>query len=151
MIKRFTLLLMFALLSGCSSTSVVSIPGIIEAPTIKFENLYLRGVFNWWEANLPYKLKSGEQGWYVDVELIADGQPYDFRLSDGFWTPDQTCGARYKGQIVVPQSATYMICGTESENLQFTPETTGLYRFNFTPASGGEVMLTIVPQFTSPQ
>lgn len=132
-------------LSGCSSTSVVSIPGI-TGPELKFENMYLRGVFNWWEASAAYQLKQNDQGWFVDVELIADGQPYDFRLSDGFWTPDQTCGARYRGQVVMIQSTMYMVCGTESENLQFTPDKTGSYRFLFSPASGGEVMLTVTPK-----
>lgn len=137
---------MFTFLSGCSSTSMVKLPGIMDAPEIKFENLYLRGVFNWWEANPSYMLKDGSQGWYVDVDLIADGQPYDFRLSDGFWTPEQTCGARYRGQTVGLQSTIYLVCGTESENLQFTPDKTGQYRFTFNPASGGEVMLTVTPK-----
>lgn len=146
--KKLLNLGFFALitLSGCSSTSVVDIPGITSGPELKFENMYLRGVFNWWEATAAYQLKQNKQGWFVDVELIADGQPYDFRLSDGFWTPDQTCGARYRGQIVLIQTTMYMVCGTESENLQFTPEKTGVYRFTFNPASGGEVMLTVTPK-----
>jgi len=145
-IKKFAFLLFVALLSGCSSRSVVSLPGLMDPPEIKFEDLYLRGVFNWWEANAKYQLTDGPQGWYVDVDLIADGQPYDFRLSDGFWTPDQTCGARYRGQVVLNQEPLYMVCGTDSENLQFTPQKTGLYRFTFTPASGGEVMLLVTPR-----
>ena len=146
MIKKFAFLFFVVVLSGCSSRSVVSLPGLMDPPEIKFENLYLRGVFNWWEANAKYQLKDGPQGWYVDVDLIADGQPYDFRLSDGFWTPEQTCGARYRGQVVLKQEPLYMVCGTESENLQFTPQKTGVYRFTFTPASGGEVMLLVTPR-----
>ena len=140
MIKKFAFLLFVALLSGCSSRSVVSLPGLMDPPEIKFEDLYLRGVFNWWEANAKYQLTDGPQGWYVDVDLIA------FRLSDGFWTPDQTCGARYRGQVVLNQEPLYMVCGTDSENLQFTPQKTGVYRFTFTPASGGEVMLLVTPR-----
>lgn len=146
MIKKFAFLLFVISLSGCSSRSVVPLPGLMDPPQIQFENLYLRGVFNWWEANANYQLNDGPQGWYVDVDLIADGQPYDFRLSDGFWTPEQTCGARYRGQVVLKQEPLYMVCGTESENLQFTPQKTAVYRFTFTPASGGEVMLVVTPR-----
>ncbi|QJR82803.1 hypothetical protein CA267_009425 [Alteromonas pelagimontana] len=130
-------------LSACSSRGTVSIPGITEPPAIQFENLYLRGVFNWWEANDPYKLTRGKGGWFVDVELIADGQPYDFRLSDAYWTPDQTCGAEYKGQMALLATAAYLDCGAESENLQFTPQSTGTYRFAFSPADAGEVRLLV--------
>jgi len=81
--------------------------------------------------------------WTVDVELIADGQPYDFRLSDAKWTPSQSCGGKYKGQPVMIGSTVYLVCEQGSENLQFTPSSTGTYRFTVTAASAGEVALVV--------
>ena len=78
-------------LSACSSSGSFKIPEIApDVPRIQFENMFLRGVFNWWEADPSYKFKRSNSGWTVDVELIADGQPYDFRLSDAKWTPSQS-------------------------------------------------------------
>ena len=145
--KKSLIAFMVIVLSGCSSNSIVNqIPGINTAPEIKFQNQFLRGVFNWWEASPAYQLKRGSDGWYVDVELIADGQPYDFKLSDKVWTPSQTCGAKYQGQTVTTDTTVYMICGSDAENLQFTPQQTGVYRFTFASASSSEVRLEVTRQ-----
>ena len=37
----------------------------------------------------------------------------------------------------------YLACEQGSENLQFTPSTTGTYRFTVNPASAGEVALVV--------
>jgi len=144
-VNKTLLIVFFSLvLTACSSRSGFSIPEIIDpTPNVKFENLYLRGVFNWWEASPAYQFTSHSHGWYVDVELIADGQPYDFRLSDDKWSPSQSCGGRYQGQPVMLESVTYLVCQQSSENLQFTPSNTGVYRFTISPASAGEVALVI--------
>ncbi|WP_245953191.1 hypothetical protein [Alteromonas aestuariivivens] len=141
--KSIPVIATLVMLSACSSQPLSSIPGLGSGPDINFDNQYLRGVFNWWEASPAYRLSAGSNGWYVDVELIADGQPYDFKLSDSLWTPNNTCGARYNGQSPLLQTPLYLICGSDAQNLQFTPSTTGVYRFVFNPASGGEVQLVI--------
>ena len=40
-------------------------------------------------------------------------------------------------------STAYLVCEQGSENLQFTPSTTGTYRFTVNPASAGEVALVV--------
>ncbi|GGW96358.1 hypothetical protein [Alteromonas halophila] len=146
MIKRSILLSLFVILSGCSSSTNFPIPGVNDSPDIQFNKLYLRGVFNWWEATSSFNFQQSSTGWYVDVELIADGQPYDFRVSDANWTPAQTCGAKYPGQPVNTDSVIYIVCNPGEKNLQFTPSTTGVYRFTLTPASGDEVALVVSKQ-----
>lgn len=142
--KLFSILTLCIALSACSSSGSFNIPEIMpDTPRIQFENMFLRGVFNWWEADPSYKFKSTSTGWVVDVELIADGQPYDFRLSDAKWTPSQSCGGKYKGQPVMLGATVYLICEQGSENLQFTPSSTGKYRFTISPASAGEIALVV--------
>lgn len=143
MLKKTLFLFSLLTLSACSSTGSINVPGISSAPEVEFSNLYLRGVFNWWEANAPYKFTKGNGGWQVDVELIADGQPYDFKVSDANWTPSQSCGGKYKGQPVTVNTTSYLICAGDSETLQFTPSDTGTYRFTIMSASGNEIRLLI--------
>ena len=132
------------LLSACTSSGKIALPELpSSSPRIAVEDLYLRGVFNWWEATPAYRFKQDGVNWHVNVELIADGQPYDFKLSDSQWTPSQSCGGKYKGQPVMLGSTAYLVCEQGSENLQFTPSTTGTYRFTVNPASAGEVALVV--------
>ena len=71
------------LLSACTSSGKIALPELpSSSPRIAVEDLYLRGVFNWWEATPAYRFKQDGVNWHVNVELIADGQPYDFKLSD---------------------------------------------------------------------
>lgn len=148
MLSRFFIVSVFLIsLSGCSSSGQFSLPGMSDnEPEIDFDALYLRGVFNWWEASPAYRFQASDNGWYVDVELIADGQPYDFRLSDADWSPAQTCGAKYPGQTVSVAASVYLVCNPGQQNIQFTPSTTGVYRFTVSPASGNEVILVISRQ-----
>ena len=84
------------LLSACTSSGKIALPELpSSSPRIAVEDLYLRGVFNWWEATPAYRFKQDGVNWHVNVELIADGQPYDFKLSDSQWTPSQSCGGKY--------------------------------------------------------
>ena len=148
-VNRIFICLAFSVfLTACSSTGSFSIPEKPQPyePNINFSQLYLRGVFNWWEANPAYQFTQNANAWYVDVELIADGQPYDFRISDAQWTPSQSCGAKYKGQPVMLESTLYLTCAQSSENLQFTPSTTGIYRFTIAPANQNEISLFISKQ-----
>lgn len=91
--------------------------------------MYVRGVFNWWEAEQPYRLQADGNGdFFVDVELIADGQPYDFKVADAVYSAAQHCGSLAQvGQLELNQSFT-MHCGDDAFNLQFTPPQTGTYR-----------------------
>tara|TARA_B100002049_G_C16037902_1_gene357555 strand:+ start:776 stop:1207 length:432 start_codon:yes stop_codon:yes gene_type:complete len=139
---RLTLILLFALFITACSTSP-SKPGHAPVSEVEFSNLYLRGVFNWWEASASYQLKRSASGWYVDVELIADGQPYDFRLSDKHWSSGQTCGSEYQGERIITEQTTYLICGDASQNLQFTPGQTGVYRFRFAESTNNRISLSI--------
>lgn len=143
MIKLFFVAVFCVLLSACTSSTRYIPDSVPEALHIQFNNMYLRGVFNWWEADPNYQFVQSNVGWTVDVELIADGQPYDFRLSDTKWTPSQSCGGKYKGQPVMLGSTVYLVCEQGSENLQFTPSSTGTYRFTINPASAGEVALLV--------
>jgi len=147
--KLLAVLLCCLSLTACSSRGGFTIPELpSSSPAIEFENMYLRGVFNWWEADPSYKfarsrLIDNEAAWSVDVELIADGQPYDFRLSDANWTPSQSCGGKYKGQPAMLGTTIYLTCEQGSENLQFTPSSTGVYRFVIRSAGSKEVALKI--------
>ena len=142
--KTLLVIIFSFLLTACANRSGFSIPEVMKpSPQVNFKNLYLRGVFNWWESSPAYRFTKDTDGWFVDVELIADGQPYDFRLSDENWTPSQSCGGKYKGQPVMVESVVYLVCQQNSENLQFTPSTTGIYRFVVSPAGTGEVSLVI--------
>lgn len=142
--KKLVIAVAVSLLGGCASNSVLNpLPGVSETKNIAFEELYLRGVFNWWEASSGYQLQRGNSSWYVDVELIADGQPYDFKLADAVWSPAQTCGGKYKGQPATLSGTTYLVCGSDAENVQFVPATTATYRFSFARASANEIRLDI--------
>ncbi len=142
--KKLVIATSCLVLSACSSQGFRSVlPIEAPYPKIEFENLYLKGIFNWWEARETHRFVKGNTGWYVELELIADGQPYDFKISDFNWTPDQTCGATYANQQVVANSTTYALCAEDKGNLTFTPEKTGIYRFSIFDAQEQQIGLTI--------
>lgn len=142
--KLLFILVTSALLSACSSRGGVSIPQLPSSqPKIAVQDLYLRGVFNWWEATPAYRFKQDGSSWHVNVELIADGQPYDFKLADSQWTPSQSCGGKYKGQPVMVNTEVFLTCEQSSETLQFTPSNTGTYRFSITDIGSDEVAIKI--------
>lgn len=126
--KGFRLLpaILVLLLSACSSTKTVS---NIEH-VVTTEAMYLRGVFNWWEIDERYRLVESKLKVYsTTVNLIADGQPYDFKIADKNWTPGLSCGALPgKGQVSL-DSKINAFCDANSENFKFTPEETGVFRF----------------------
>ena len=77
-----------SLLSGCASYTVEPYKDVQQLP-----ELYLRGVFTWWEADPQYLLiNQGGSVYATTIELIADGQPYDFKFADKDWTPGSSCG-----------------------------------------------------------
>jgi hypothetical protein len=113
-------------LSGCA-TNVID--GLIKEHN--YDGLYLRGVFSWWEADEKYKLvELSDQVYSTSIELIADGQPYDFKFADSNWTPGMNCGyASESDRVIVVGDAVRSNCETTDENFRFTPTETGTFQF----------------------
>jgi len=113
-------------------------------PQRDYSNMYLRGVFNWWEASESFKLLPiAEDTYAVTIELIADGQPYDFKVADAAWTMSLNCGSEYKGAVLSLGSEAVLNCEADSLNLQFTPSATGNYRFILDVSDNNEPELSI--------
>ncbi|MFT4808025.1 MAG: hypothetical protein ACI9LX_001350 [Paraglaciecola sp.] len=115
-----------SLLSGCATNVIESF--IKEQ---NYDGLYLRGVFSWWEADEKYKLvEKSDKVYSTSIELIADGQPYDFKFADSSWTPGMNCGyANEADKIIVVGSSVRANCETTDENFRFTPTETGTFKF----------------------
>ena len=96
-----------------------------------YDGLYLRGVFSWWEADEKYKLKEVTDKVYATrIELIADGQPYDFKFADENWTPGMNCGYASQSNRMLLVGKSYRAnCETTDENFIFTPTETGTFEF----------------------
>jgi len=125
-------LLIFLSLTGCKTTGFTSILGAETSPN--WHSLYLRGVFTWWEADEKYKVEQISSTLYrANVELIADGQPYDFKFADKDWTPGTRCGFFNKAsdEVLSEGKRAKANCDTPGDNFKFTPSTTGLYHFYF--------------------
>lgn len=117
------------LITGCASTK-----SIIDQITSKdYDEMYLRGVFTWWEADENYKLVKldGSNIYYSSAELVADGQPYDFKFADENWSPGYRCGYLIKDEdeVVTEGVRVKVNCDTPVDNFKFTPPTTGIYNF----------------------
>lgn len=117
-------LLASVLLAGCTSTQ--SLPSV-ESRSL--DGLYLRGVFSWWEADEEFKLKQiGAQRFRAILSLIADGQPYDFRIGDKDWTPGLTCGQHSSEPDTMRLGRRVDgDCRNGSRNFKFQPKETGQY------------------------
>lgn len=106
--------------------------------------MYLRGVFNWWEVNEAFKLTATSQDSYsVTIELIADGQPYDFKVADNSWSMELNCGNVFNASPMKLSKAVALVCANDSLNLQFTPAETALYRFILDVSDNSEPELII--------
>ncbi|WP_088329281.1 hypothetical protein [Lacimicrobium sp. SS2-24] len=119
-------LLLILSVTACSSLPQVITP---EAPP---EELYLRGVFNWWEAEESFKLyKISDRLYSAETELIADGQPYDFRIADADWSKGANCGYAEKAtdEVIKLNREVGADCYTINNNFKFTPKETGVYQF----------------------
>ncbi|TBX24455.1 hypothetical protein TK45_05135 [Bowmanella sp. JS7-9] len=120
---------MALMLSGCSTP----IKNYLEmTPRPDYANMYLVGNFTWWEVDNKYQLVNEFGYRYVaDAQLIADGQPYEFKFIDKGWSAGTNCGyafenkdkTLYEGQWVNAN------CFSGFENFQFTPEKSGKFRF----------------------
>ena len=132
-----------SLLSGCA-TNVID--NFIKEQD--YDELYLRGVFSWWEADEKYKLvELSEQVYSTTIELIADGQPYDFKFADTNWSPGMNCGyASEADKMIIVGTAVRANCESTDENFRFTPKETGSFKFtiNFSGFGAPKVSITTI-------
>jgi hypothetical protein len=134
------LAILSSLLSGCATNVIDSF--IKEH---NYEGLYLRGVFSWWEADEKYKLiELSDQVYSTTIELIADGQPYDFKFADSNWTPGMNCGyANETDMVIVVGVPVRSNCESTDENFRFTPIETGTFEFTINFNGFGAPKVTI--------
>ncbi len=116
------------LLSGCAS----QIEEYFE-PEVRpdYQQMYLIGNFTWWEINPKYQLNHLRDYVYTaEVDLIADGQPYEFKFIDEQWNAGSNCGyATEKDKEVKLNQPVTANCYAGFENFQFTPQKSGSFRF----------------------
>ena len=142
-IKAIVAITLIPILAGCAS----SIPKdfFSPAPDKDYSNMYLRGVFNWWEASEGFKLLPiNDDAYAASFELIADGQPYDFKVADANWTMELNCGSQFADSPLELDDAVELNCEADSLNLQFTPSETGNYRFVLDVSDNDEPELLIL-------
>lgn len=126
--KLIIVLICVSTLGACASSGTSS---LFEKPPLKdYSNMYLRGNFSWFEANENFKLVAiSNEEYAVVTELIADGQPYDFKVADAQWSMTLNCGNSFKSYPVKLDKSYELVCASDSLNLQFTPSETGRYQF----------------------
>jgi hypothetical protein len=118
------------LIGGCASSSGPVKQVTVGAATLD-SPLYLIGSFNWWEVDEQYVLiKNGRDTYSTKVELIADGQPYDFIIADAKWSPGYTCGYRTKSKdhLLQLNEQVEADCTKRTNNFQFKPDENGVYQ-----------------------
>ena len=129
-------------LSACSTRSARDL--ITFEPDKNYQDMYLRGIFNWWEANEQFKFTRVSPDIYtITIELIADGQPYDFKVADASWTPEFNCGLEYSPRQIALYDQVELVCEQTSQNIQFVPSETGRFTFEFDISDNDEPELTI--------
>jgi hypothetical protein len=128
LVKLAMILIGLQVLTGCASSG--SADFFKQTPEKDYSSMYLRGVFNWWEVNEAFKLLPSSNGMYtITIELIADGQPYDFKVADGNWTMTLNCGNEFAAVAMELNTSVDLVCANDSLNLQFTPSETAMYKF----------------------
>jgi hypothetical protein len=129
-IKRITVLVIATLfMSGCATQLDKQVD--IYSAQLEEDRLYVKGTFNWWGVNEAFRFTSlagKSNSWFVDVDLIDDGNLYDFKLADENWSPSQTCGAYSTKEVLQIKQATKLFCDSASQNFQFSPIGNGKYR-----------------------
>lgn len=106
------------------------------------KNVYLRGVFTWWDAEEQYKLTRVSEDLYMSkVELTADGQPYEFKFADASWTPGTNCGYLGEDDKDIELGKKAMAnCSSKFENFSFVPQETATYEFYLDDAAATPVV-----------
>jgi hypothetical protein len=115
---------------GCASSNRPLAPNNTGAAALD-SPLYLIGSFNWWEVDAQYVfVKTGKDTYSTKVELIADGQPYDFIIADEKWSPGYTCGYRSKSKdhLLQLNRQVEADCTKRTNNFQFKPSNNGSYQ-----------------------
>lgn len=142
-VKITITLLSLQILAACASSG--SVDFFSQSEKKDYSNMYLRGVFNWWEVNESFKLIPTDTDQYsVTIELIADGQPYDFKVADSSWTMTLNCGKEFgKEDAMSLGDNVTLMCASDSINLQFTPSETGLFVFMLDVSDNDEPELLI--------
>ncbi|WP_017443876.1 hypothetical protein [Gayadomonas joobiniege] len=115
--------------AGCSMTPQVNNDSSTSDDRENY--LYLRGNFTWWDIEEHAKVKHVEGNTYKStVELIADGQPYEFKFADENWSLGANCGYLEKAeQVVTIGSKSTANCKAKFEPFIFVPKKTGEYDF----------------------
>lgn len=141
-VKFFLIALSLHFVVGCASSG--SKDFLSTNVQKDYSDMYLRGVFNWWEANENFRLQPINNSEYaVTIELIADNQPYDFKVADANWNMQLDCGNTFDAAPMMLDRAVELVCASDSLNLQFTPTETGLYQFTLDVSDNDEPELTI--------
>lgn len=134
MVKKLSLLfLCLAVLSACS-TSPTTPDSTGAKATDTSKAIYLRGVFNWWEAIEENRLQAvpSSPGLFKTrtVEpLIADGQPYEWKFVDADWTCGSNFGHKEQNSTIVLEQELALDNCSPFNNLSFTPLEDGYYDF----------------------
>jgi len=130
-------------MTACASSG--SAPFFEQAPAKDYSSMYLRGTFTWFEVDEGFKLSAINKDEYaVVIELIADGQPYDFKVADDAWTMTLNCGSGFGDKPLVLNKRRKLVCASDSLNLQFTPQETGLYQFVLDVSDNDSPKLTVI-------
>lgn len=142
--KALSTTLLIGFLGACTSTTTDEVRQSVDS--YDYNTLFLRGSFSWWEADENYRVNEVSDGVYsVVVELVADGQPYDFKFADKDWTNGLSCGYRDKDsdeQIMLGKSVD-VNCFTPVDNFIFIPEESGKYIFTLDFNTWGDPELTV--------
>ena len=148
MIKPIRILqsaLIVTMLAGCATPKgIIDQAPVVEDTRVDVSTLFARGIFNWWEADPLFAVKASNGGSFqVNVELIADGQPYDFKFADAYWTSATNCGLAQLSQIQQGREI-QLYCGSDSQNIQFIPRKTGVYQFILHQSRNGALSFIVI-------
>jgi hypothetical protein len=112
---------------GCASTDNRD-----QLTPERSESLYLRGSFTWFDAEPDYQVVEVSTNIYkTTIDLVADGQAYEFKFADDNWSKGNNCGYANKeqDQVVDLVQKVTANCLAVDEFFLFTPQESGKYDF----------------------
>lgn len=141
---RFCFVTALFVMASCSTAPSLSNKGkgILNAGNnIDGSLLYLRGEFSWWDAEDDFNLsESASKVFSTKVDLVADGQPYKFKIADFHWSTGTNCGA--DSDINFELNTVYSLnCDTQSS----------LNPFIFKPIRSGTFKFTLDLNYVNPR